>query len=280
MQVNSLNTWFVTGASRGLGLEVCRAVLARGDRLVATARNVESVADALGPASDRLLPLALDVTDHAQVADAVEQAHAHCGRIDVLVNNAGRGFAGALEESTDAEVRATFDINFFGLLEVTRRVLPIMRAQRSGRIVNLSSISGLISNPGVSTYSASKFAVEAASESLRDEVAPLGIHVMLVEPGAFRTDFLDASSLVVAQRVIDDYEQTAGLARARVSNPNPQQPGDPAKAARALVDVAMSDAPPLRLVLGTDAVGWVEKKLASVRADLDAYLHLTTSTDL
>jgi NAD(P)-dependent dehydrogenase (short-subunit alcohol dehydrogenase family) len=275
-----VNTWLVTGASRGLGLQISRAVLARGDRLVATARNAAAVADALGPASDRLLPLALDVTDHAQVADAVEKAHAHFGRIDVLVNNAGRGFTGALEECTDAEVCATFDINFFGLLEVTRRVLPIMRAHRSGRIVNVSSISGLMSTQGVSTYAASKFALEAASESLRAEVAPLGIHVMLVEPGAFRTDFLDASSMQFAQQLIDDYAQTAGRARARASDPHPQQPGDPAKAARAIVDVALSDAPPLRLALGTDAVGWIEKKLASVRADLDANLHVTTSTNL
>lgn len=274
-----MNTWFITGASRGLGLEVARIVLARGDIVVATARDPRDVTAALGQ-HDQLLAMKLDVTDEQQAHKAVAQALEQFGRIDVLVNNAGRGFTGGIEETTDAETRATFDVNLFGLLNVTRAVLPAMRAQRSGRILNVSSVSGFIATQGVGIYAASKFAVEAVSESLRAELEPVGVTVTLVEPGAFRTDFLDARSMVFSEHIIDDYAATAGTARTRASHADPQQPGDPIKAAAAIVDIASADAPPMRLVLGTDAMGYMERKLASVRADLDTWKHISLSTDL
>ncbi|HWY68668.1 MAG TPA: SDR family NAD(P)-dependent oxidoreductase [Terriglobales bacterium] len=212
--MNSL-VWFITGASRGLGLEITRAALKRGDSVVATARNLQSIVHAPG-GQERLLPVALDVTNGLQAEAAVSVALKRFGRIDVLVNNAGRGLLGAVEEASSEEVRSVFAVNVDGLLTATRAVLPSMRERRSGRILNISSGGGFSGAPGWGVYCATKFAVEGLSESLHAELLPLGIHVTIIEPGAFRTDFLDASSLHRTAQVIDDYSESAGVTRQRV----------------------------------------------------------------
>jgi NAD(P)-dependent dehydrogenase (short-subunit alcohol dehydrogenase family) len=273
-----MRTWFITGASRGFGLEVARQALERGDAVVATARNTRQIEDAL-PASDgRLLAVGLDVTDADQAQAAVTAATQRYGRIDVLVNNAGRGLLGAVEEARDEEVRAVFDTNVFGLLAVSRAVLPVMRTQRSGAVVNISSVGGFASGPGWGVYGATKFAVEGLSEAMRGELAPLGVAVVIVEPGVFRTDFLDDSSLHRAARELADYGSTAGGTRTWVTDNNHAQPGDPAKAAQAIITVATMDNPPLRLQLGADCVARVESKLDQVARELHEWRTLALST--
>jgi len=266
--------WFVTGSSRGFGLEICRAALAAGERVVATARRPESI-DL--PADPRLLTLPLDVTDESAAQAAVAAALERFGAIDVLVNNAGYGLVGAVEEVDDAETRELFDVNVFGLLNVTRAVLPDMRRRGSGRILNISSVAGIATGAGSGIYSASKYAVEGISESQRFELEPLGIHVSVVEPGVFRTDFLDPSSLRTARRTIADYAATDR--RAWAEEENRQQPGDPAKAAAAILELAASPEPPLRLPLGADCVARIESKMASFSAELDEWRAVATSTD-
>jgi NAD(P)-dependent dehydrogenase (short-subunit alcohol dehydrogenase family) len=269
--------WFITGASRGFGLEIARQVLERGDAVVATARNPSAIEKALG-SEPSLLPLALDVNDETQAAAAAARAVERFGRIDVLVNNAGRGLLGGVEETSDAEVRAVFDTNVFGLLTVTRALLPAMRAQRSGRVLNLSSVGGMSASAGWGVYCATKFAVEGLSEALRAELAPLGIAVVIVEPGAFRTDFLDASSLQRVASPIEDYAATAGRTRTWANDTNHAQLGDPVKAATAMIAAALSTDPPLRLPLGADCVARIEDKLASVQRDLDRTRAVALST--
>jgi NAD(P)-dependent dehydrogenase (short-subunit alcohol dehydrogenase family) len=275
-----VQTWFITGASRGLGLEMARLALARGDAVVGAARNPRDVEQALGGRPEHLLAVALDVTDRAQAADAVARATERFERIDVLVNNAGRGLIGAVEEASEEEIRSVFEINVFGLLSVTRAVLPIMRRQGSGRIVNISSVGGFTARSGGGIYAGTKFAVEGLSEALRLELAPLGILVTIVEPGAFRTDFLDPSSMVLAAQSIEDYASTAGEFRERAGSGNHRQAGDPKKAAAAIVAVATADVPPLRLVLGPDALARIEEKLQQVRSDIAAWRELSLSTDV
>jgi NAD(P)-dependent dehydrogenase (short-subunit alcohol dehydrogenase family) len=275
-----MQTWFITGASRGFGLEVARLALDRGDAVVAAARTLSGLEEAFGGPSDRLLVVSLDVTNEAQAEAAVQSAVSRFGSIDVLINNAGRGFGGAVEEATDDEARATFDVNFFGLLSVTRTVLPTMRRQRSGRIVNMSSVGGFIAGPGTGIYAATKFAVEAVSEALQAELAPLGIQVILIEPGGFRTDFFDPSSMVFAERVIEDYASTAGAFRGRAVQNNHLQAGDPKKAALAIVDAATISAPPFRLVLGTGAMTRMEGKLRTMQTEIDAWRHVSISTEV
>jgi hypothetical protein len=270
--------WFITGASRGLGLEIARAALARGDAVVAAARDPEAVARALGT-HDRLLPVALDVVDRAQAQAAVAAALAKFGRIDVLVNNAGRGLLGAVEEVSPDEVHSVFAVNVDGLLAVTQAVLPAMRARRSGSIVNLSSVGGFAAWPGWGVYCATKFAVEGLSEAMHAELQPLGIHVTIVEPGTFRTDFLDSSSLQRAKSVIDDYAATSGATRQWAQTTNHAQLGDPDKAAAAIVEAVTSVRPPLRLQLGSDCIARVQEKLASVASELDVWRDLALSTD-
>jgi len=270
-------TWFITGASRGFGLEIARAALARGDRVVAAARDPQAVTRALGT-HERLLPVALDVANEHQAESAAAAALDRFGRIDVLVNNAGRGLLGAVEEASATDVRAVFAVNVDGLLTVSRAVLPSMRRQRSGRIINLSSVGGFVSRPGWGIYCATKFAVEGLSEAMHGELAPLGIYVTLVEPGAFRTDFLDASSLVRTARAIDDYDATSGATRRWADDSNHAQEGDPAKAAAAIVAVVTATDPPLRLALGADCVARIEEKLATVGAELHHWRNLALST--
>ncbi|MEV4604514.1 oxidoreductase [Amycolatopsis sp. NPDC049253] len=273
-----MSVWFVTGASRGFGLEIARAALERGDQVVATARQASAVEKEF-PGNPSVLAVALDVTDEAAASAAVGAAVDRFGRIDVLVNNAGRGLLGAVEEASDEAVRAVFDANVFGLLAVTRAVLPVLRRQRSGHVVNISSVGGFTTGPGWGVYGATKFAVEALSEALHGELAPLGVHVTVVEPGFFRTDFLDSSSLHRAEGEIADYAASAGATRAAADSRNHAQPGDPRKAASAIVSVVASPSPPLRLQLGADAVARVEAKLDFVRDELSRWRELSVSTD-
>jgi NAD(P)-dependent dehydrogenase (short-subunit alcohol dehydrogenase family) len=271
--------WFITGAARGFGLELAASALAHGDRVVATARNRRAVLDALPAASDSLLVAQLDVTDQEQATMAVQAGVERFGRIDVVVNNAGYGLFGAVEEISDTETRTLFDTNVFGLLSVTRAALPTLRAQRSGRIINMGSSAGFAAGAGRGIYGASKFAVEAITEALRAELAPLGIHVTIVEPGSFRTQFLTGQSRRQAQSRVPAYADTTGLLHAAVEVNDGHQPRDPVKAVPAIRDLATSVNPPLRLQLGSDCVTLVEGKMASVASELDRWRDLALSTD-
>jgi NAD(P)-dependent dehydrogenase (short-subunit alcohol dehydrogenase family) len=270
--------WFITGASRGLGALIAQAALADGNAVVAAGRKVGAIVERLGE-SPALLPVALDVTDEAQAKAAVAAAVEKFGRIDVLVNNAGFGLLAAVEESSDADVRRMYDTNVFGLLNVTRAVLPVMRKQRSGHVINMSSIGGYRAGAGFGVYSSTKFAVEGITESLHAELEPLGIHATVVEPGYFRTDFLDASSLVVGKDIIDDYDDTSGKVRRFAVGMNHNQPGDPEKLATALVTLADAQTPPLRLPLGTDTLKAIADKNAYVTAETQTWKALSQSTD-
>lgn len=274
-----MSVWFITGSSRGFGLEITRAALAAGHQVVATARKAEAVREAFPDAGDALLAVPLDVTDPRSIHAAVDAAVEGFGRIDVLVNNAGTGLLAAVEESDDAAVRAVFETNVFGPLAVQRAVLPVLRRQRSGHVINISSIVGFGTAPGWGIYASTKFAVEGFTETLHAELAPLGIHVTLVEPGFFRTDFLDPVSLNSDIDVIDDYASTAGAMRAAVPSLNHAQPGDPAKAARAIVEIAATPEPPLRLPLGTDTLQAFDAKLDAFRKEMDTWRHIALSTD-
>jgi NAD(P)-dependent dehydrogenase (short-subunit alcohol dehydrogenase family) len=271
--------WFITGAARGLGAEIAKAALAAGDRVVVTGRRREALEATFGPDGDALLSLSLDVTRETDALAAVEATLARFGRIDVLVNNAGYGNLGLFEETTDAEARAQYDTNVFGLYNVTRAVLPAMRRQRSGRIFNISSVGGLVGGEGGALYCATKFAVEGFSESIAREVAAFGIHVTIVEPGFFRTDFLDESSVRYGSRQIEDYAEISAQMKAFWDGRNHAQAGDPAKLGRALVDLADRADPPLRFAAGSDAVAMIGGKIASLQAELDAWSDLSVTTD-
>ena len=273
-----MKTWFITGASRGFGLRIAKLALEQGDNVVATARRAEAVIEALGP-RERLLALPLDVTDEAQAKAAAAAAVEAFGSIDVLLNNAGFGLLGAVEEASAEDVERVYRTNVFGLLNVTRAVLPTMRAQRSGRILNISSIGGYRAGPGFGVYSSTKFAVEGLSESLHAELAPLGVHVTVVEPGYFRTDFLDATSLTVSGDEIADYAETAGRVRQIAADLNHGQPGDPDKLAQVLVDFADAANPPVRLPLGSDTVAAIEAKHVSDAAIVAQWRSVSVSTD-
>jgi NAD(P)-dependent dehydrogenase (short-subunit alcohol dehydrogenase family) len=270
--------WFVTGASRGIGALIAEAALADGNAVVAAGRNVAAIAERLGE-SPALLPVALDVTSEAQAKAAVQAAIEKFGRIDVLVNNAGFGLLGAVEESTDKDVRRMYDTNVFGLLNVTRAALPTMRANRSGHVINISSVGGYRAAAGFGVYSSTKFAVEGITEALHAELKPLGIYATVVEPGYFRTDFLDASSLVVAPDVIGDYDETSGAVRRRAVQINHNQPGDPAKLAAAMITLVDAPNPPLRLPLGTDTLAAIAAKNTYVTQEMEAWKALSASTD-
>ena len=274
-----MSVFFVTGASRGFGAEIVEKALAAGHSVVATARDPRAISARFPDAGDQLLPVALDVLDEAQAAASVEAAVQRFGRVDVVVNNAGRGLLSAVEEASDSAARAVFDTNVFGILNVLRAVLPTLRAQRSGRIINLSSIGGFIGSAGWGIYCATKFAVEGFSEALAREVGPLGIDVVIVEPGYFRTDFLDASSLSTEGTVIDDCAETAGATRQHATDINHAQPGDPVKAAAAIVEIASAERPPLRIQLGRDSFTAVADKLQFVAEEQQAWRDLSVSTD-
>ena len=270
-------TWLITGASRGFGAEIAKAVLAAGDRLIATARNQADLQQ-FGTSKD-VLTLSMDVTDEAQVKAAIATALEKLGQIDVLVNNAGFGLLGAIEECSAEEVESVYRTNVFGLLNVTRAVLPSMRQHRSGHIINISSIGGYQSSPGWGIYGSTKFAVEGITEALHGELAPLGIHVTVVEPGYFRTNFLDRSSLRPSAVQIPDYAQTVGKIRDVAAGLNHQQPGDPTKLAPAILQIVNTDEPPLRLPLGTDTLQVIASKNAYVEQETAKWRTLSESTD-
>ncbi|MEX3916461.1 oxidoreductase [Paraburkholderia sp. BR10872] len=281
MSVDSPNAspvWFVTGCSTGFGRELARAVLARGWRCVATARNKASLDDLAPEAGDRLLPVSLDVTDAAQIDAAVAAAQQQFGAIDVLVNNAGYGYQSSIEEGEEREIRAQFDANAFGLFALTRAALPGMRARRKGHVINITSVAGLAGFPGSGYYAASKHAVEGFSDSLLSEVAPLGIKVTCVEPGPFRTDWAGRSLVQTASR-IDDYAETAGARMQRTAQGSGHQPGDPVRAAQAMIRITETEKPPRHLVLGAFGVDAVANRLRAALADIEAWREVSLGTD-
>jgi NAD(P)-dependent dehydrogenase (short-subunit alcohol dehydrogenase family) len=270
-------TWFITGASRGIGAEIAKAVLTAGDQLIATARNKTDLDQF--ESNPNVLTFSLDVTDEAQVQAAVAAGLEHFGQIDVLVNNAGFGVLGGIEETSAAEVERVYRTNVFGLLNMTRAVLPSMRQNRSGHIINLSSVGGYRSYPGWGIYCSTKFAVEGITEALHGELAPLGIHATVVEPGYFRTNFLDGSSLQRTAMQIPDYTETVGETRKIASERNYQQQGDPTKLAQAMLQLVNADTPPLRLPLGTDTLQAIAEKNAYVEQETLQWRTLAEFTD-
>jgi NAD(P)-dependent dehydrogenase (short-subunit alcohol dehydrogenase family) len=265
--------WLVTGISRGFGRALCEELLRRGHTVIGTSRNGAS-----SPAHENLIELSLDVSDEKQTHDVIAQAIAKAGHIDVVVNNAGFGLVGAVEEVSTAEAAKVFDTNFFGTWNIIRAVLPHLRANRRGHIVNFSSIGGITGSMGNGLYNASKFAVEGLSEALEVEVRPFGITVTIVEPGYFRTDFLSSSSIQQAAKVIDAYAETAGATRNAVSVRSGSQPGDPAKAVGVIIDAIESDTPPLRLPLGPDAFSRIDGKIARLHQEMGQWRQAASDT--
>ena len=268
--------WFITGAGRGMGVDIAQAALAAGHVVVATGRSPDAVADAVGK-SDDLLVVELDITSHASAETSVQTALARFGRIDVLVNNAGNFFAGFFEELSPAQFEAQLSTNLLGPLNVTRAVLPVMRKQRSGHVVTMSSTAGIVGQEFCSAYAASKFGLEGWMESLRFEVEPFGIHTTIVEPGFFRTDLLTKESTAYADLSIDDYAERTAQTRPAWEAMNGKQTNDPAKLAKALLTVVDQEQPPLRWVAGADAVATVEQKAHELLAQVDAYRDLSSS---
>ncbi|WP_321888693.1 oxidoreductase [Paraburkholderia bannensis] len=275
---NASPVWFVTGCSSGFGRELVLAVLERGWRCVATARNKASLDDLAPDAGERLLRVSLDVTDAAQIDSAVAQAYRQFGAIDVLVNNAGYGYQSSIEEGDEREIRAQFDANVFGLFAMTRAVLPGMRAKRSGHVINITSVAGLAGFPGSGYYSASKHAVEGFSDALLAEAGPLGIKVTCVEPGPFRTDWA-GRSLVQTPNRIADYAQTAGARMQRTAEGSGKQAGDPKRAALAMIRVSEVENPPRHLVLGAFGVDAVAARLRAALADIDGWRDASLAAD-
>ena len=271
-------TWLVTGAARGIGARIVEAALGQGDAVVATSRDASSLEQRFG-AQPGLLAVPLDVTSEAQAAAAVAAGLARFGCIDVLVNNAGFGLLGAIEESTADDVRRLYETNVFGLLNVTRAVLPSMREHRRGHVVNISSLGGYQSSSGFGVYCSTKFAVEALTEALHAELQPLGLHATVVEPGYFRTEFLEGNSLQVSPRIIDDYAASAGQVREAARRISLNQPGDPQRLAQAVLALVESATPPLRLPLGTDTLRTIREKHAFVERETAAWEALSASTD-
>lgn len=271
--------WFVTGAARGLGAAIAKAALNDGDKVVVSGRRIESLQNIFSEYGDRVLLVALDVTDGAQALSAVESAVERFGRIDVLVNNAGYGQLAPFEDNLASEADQQFATNVFGVFNVCRAVLPVMRRQRSGHVFNVSSMGGVVGMGGAALYCASKFAVEGFSESLAQEVAQFGIKVTLVEPGVFRTDFLDPSSAIFGTRGLEDYVAFTGKIKNASAAYNHQQTGNPAKLGEALVHLANSEHPPLRYLAGSDAYQQVSEKLNKMLAEIELWRHLSFSTD-
>lgn len=271
--------WFITGAARGLGAAIAKAALAEGGRVVVSGRRLEPLQDVFAEYGERVLAVALDVSDEARALAAVEQAVARFGRIDVLVNNAGYGQLGPFEDNLTSDADTQFATNVFGVFNVCRAVLPVMRRQRSGHVFNLSSMGGMVGMGGAALYCASKFAVEGFSESLAQEVAQFGIKVTLVEPGVFRTDFLDPSSAVFGERGLEDYVAFTAKIKGASAAYNHQQTGNPSKLGNALVQLANSEQPPLRYLAGSDAYQQVSDKLKRMLVEIEAWRELSHATD-
>lgn len=275
---NGPKVWFITGASSGLGRAIAEEALRRGDSVAAAARGVDALADLAAQAPSRVEVVRLDVTSAEDIRRGVAAALARFGQIDVLVNNAGHGVVGAVEETSDEELRAAMELMFFGAVALSREVLPHMRGRKSGTIVQITSMGGITAAPGFGAYCAAKHALEGISESLAQELAPLGVRVLIVEPGAFRTKFFGGAFRVMP--VIDAYTPTVGAGRAFVAGADGTLPGDPAKAARAIADALALDPMPLRLPLGADAVNGIRAKLARVAADVDRTEAIARATAL
>ncbi|RQO76594.1 short-chain dehydrogenase/reductase [Pedobacter sp. KBW01] len=277
--MDNQKVWFVTGASKGLGLTLVKKLLGNGYHVAATSRNLSDLSKAVGE-HENFLPLAVDLINEGSVEAAISQTISKFGRVDVVVNNAGYGMLGALEELSDKESRENFDINVFGSLNVIRKVLPQMRKQQSGHIFNISSIGGFSGNfPGFGIYCATKFAVAGFTESLAAEVKSQGIKATVVEPGYFRTEFLNASSLAVPANPIDAYKEVRDSQAMHQNDINNQQPGDPAKAAEVMIEAAKSENPPLHLFLGPDAYQVAEAKITDVQRDMANWKYLATATN-
>ena len=267
-------SWLITGCSTGIGREIARAALEAGHNVAATARNQAAVADFVDEFGDRALALPLDVTDRDQITAAITATEKAFGGIDVLVNNAGYGYMSAVEEGDDAEVRKLFDTNYFGVVDTLKAVLPAMRARRSGHIINISSMTGLVANPPNAYYSSTKFALEALTEALSKEVGPLGIKVTAIEPGAFRTDWA-ARSMQESSTPIGDYDENVGARKTMIKEFANHLPGDPRKVAEAVLMVTTLDEPPLRLLLGRDVLKALRDKLAEMSASIDQWEAVT-----
>jgi short-subunit dehydrogenase len=278
INMTSKPVWFITGCSTGFGRELARHTLELGYPTVVTARNVAQIEDLAKGHEDNALLLKLDVTKPEDIENAVKATLERFGRIDVLVNNAGIGYFASFEESDMDEVRQMFEINVWGLANMTRAVLPTLRKQRSGTVVNISSQGGLVANPAVSFYTATKFAVEALSEALSKEIAPLGLKVLIVEPGPFRTDWAGRSANE-AKHTIEDYRATSGQRAEMIRNISGNQPGDPVRAAKAIVQAVEAKDPPLRLLLGKQAFQNAHAKIADLQKDFGAWEKVTLGAD-
>ena len=273
--------FFITGASKGFGLELTRQLLAAGHSVAATSRSLAGLRDAVATDSSAFLPLEVDLTDGSNVGKAVDRAIESFGRLDVVINNAGYGQLGGIEELTDSETRKNYAVNVFGTQNVIRAVLPQLRAQGSGHIINISSIAGITGAfPGWGVYCGTKFAVEGLSESLAAEVAPFGIQVSVVAPGYFRTEFLNDSSLNLPQNPIPAYTTIRESEAAHTDQIQGNQPGDPVKAAAAIIRIAGTENAPLHLLLGPDAYAMAEKKMADLKREMEAWKELSLSTNI
>lgn len=270
--------WFITGCSTGFGRELAKEVLANGNKVAVASRKTTDVEDIVKDYPQTAIAVQLDVTKADEITAAVKQITEKFERIDVLVNNAGIGYFAAIEESEESEIHRMFDINFFGLANVTKTVLPIMRKQRSGHIVNVASIGGLVAFPAVGFYNATKFAVDGYSESLSKETAPLGIKVTVVAPSGFRTDWAGRSANE-SPVIIEDYAATAGKNKGDIRGYSGNQPGDPVRAAKAIIKAVESDEPPLRLLLGKAALKGARNKLEILKKDFDTWEETTTGAD-
>ena len=273
-----MRTWFITGASRGFGTLIAEHALRAGDAVIATARKPQDITDRLGD-HPNLLAVRLDVTSEEEAHQAVAEGIKRFGQIDVVVNNAGFGVLGAVEETSAKETERLFATNVFGVLNVTRAVLPHLRRQRSGHIINISSVGGYQAFIGWGVYCSTKFAVEGITEALHQELAPLGIRVTVVEPGFFRTDFLDEQSLIKTALELSDYDETVGKMRQFTEGANHAQPGDPLKFAEAMLALVNAPNPPQRLAMGSDTVAIVGEKNRLVEAELAEWKELSISTD-
>lgn len=279
--MDNKKVWFITGASKGLGLELAKKLLAEGYKVAATSRSEASLIKELGSLSESFLPLEMDLVDEKSVKNAIDKTVSHFKTIDVLVNNAGYGLLGALEELSDAESRKNYEVNVFGLLNVIRNAMPIFRANEKGHIFNISSVGGYYGEfPGWGIYCSTKFAVAGLTESLAAEIKPFGVHATIVYPGYFRTDFLKDSSLLLPQNPIAEYKEVRQSESAHKEDINENQPGDPVKLAEALIKVSNDQNPPLHLFLGEDAYNMANQKIASVQAELESWKSVSVSTAL
>lgn len=277
--MNTRKTWLITGASKGLGLSLAKKLLAQGYNVAATSRTIDALKEAVAIDTPNFLPLAMNIVDEEDVAKAIDTAVEHFGSIDVIVNNAGYGQLGGLEELTDEEARTNFDVNVFGSLNVIRKALPYLRAKQNGHIFNISSIGGFTGGfPAFGVYCATKFAVHGFTESLAHEVKPFGIHVSLVMPGYFRTNFLDGDSIAKPKNEIEAYQNVRAVQDAHLKEINANQPGDPEKAADVMIEVANQADPALHLFLGADAYAAAEDKIALLQKDMEIFRSLATNT--